>query len=261
MILPYDANPGRMEFSERTGLFVCTIRHLHLNGSVVKMSVAVAIENRLRKARWGLFGFGQKAIKGEIGYFGLEEWWLSAFSDDERRHIQDRYQPLGATANTLTSGDISYTSQTVVGFLCTLASWFSREDDRAIGHKILAKAEELADDSTPILDRHFMYQTKLELHYKDRDKPGHLEKAVVACLQQIELAPQAREAFKAEYSAFGNAPLPSHKGYRQLAIVLEKQMKFREAIGVCAQAEKQGWAGDWQHRIERCGKKLAKKRA
>ena len=198
--------------------------------------------------------------KGEIGYFGLAEWWQSAFSDDERRYIRDRYQPLGSSGDTLTSGDISCTSQSVVGFLHGLASWFSRKEDRPIGYKILAKAEELADDNTPVLDRHFMYQTKLELHYKDRDKPGHLEKAVAACLQQIELAPQAAAAFKAEYSAFGNAPLPSHRGYQQLAIVLEKQKNFREAMGLCAQAEKQGWAGDWQHRIERCCKKLARAR-
>ena len=118
-----------------------------------------------------LFGFGRKAIKGEIGYFGLEEWWLSVFSDDERRYISQRYQPLGSSGDTLTSANISYTSQTVVGFLQNLASWFSGKNDRPIGYKILAKVEELADDKTPVLARHFLYQTKLELHYKDRENP------------------------------------------------------------------------------------------
>ena len=30
---------------------------------------------------------GKKRVKGSIGYFGLEDWWLSAFSEDERRYI------------------------------------------------------------------------------------------------------------------------------------------------------------------------------
>lgn len=208
-----------------------------------------------------LFGFGRKAIKGEIGYFGLEEWWLSVFSDDERRYISQRYQPLGSSGDTLTSANISYTSETVVGFLQNLASWFSGKNDRPIGYKILAKVEELADDKTPVLARHFLYQTKLELHYKDRENPDHREQAIAACLQQIRLSLEARDAFKAEYAAFGNAPLPSHRGYQQLAIILEKEMKYREVIELCTEADKQGWSGDWQHRIERCRKKLAKTQA
>ncbi len=205
--------------------------------------------------------FGGKAIKGLIGYFGLEEWWLSAFSDDERRYISERYQPLGSSGDTLTSGNISYTSATAVGFVHGLASWFSGKNDRPIGYKILAKAEELADEKTPVLDRHFLYQTKLELHYKDREIPEHREQAIAACLQQIRLSPKARDAFHAEYDRFGNPPLPSHRGYEQLAIILEKEVKYREAIELCAEAERQGWRGDWQRRIERCRKKLAKMQA
>ena len=38
-------------------------------------------------------------------------------------------------------------------------------------------------------------------------------------------------------------------------------MKYREVIELCTEADKQGWSGDWQHRIERCRKKLAKTQA
>ncbi len=203
----------------------------------------------------GLLGFSKRRIKGNIGYFGLADWWLSAFTDEERRYIRERYQPLGFSNDTLTSGDISYTSQTSIGFLSGLAGWFVKAGDRAIAYKILEKAEELAKEVTPVLDHHFMYQTKLELYYKERDKPGYLEKAIEGCLQQIELAPQAADAFRAAYKG---SPLPGHKGYRQLAIILEKQANFREVIVLCTRAQKEGWADDWEQRIERCRKKMAK---
>ena len=199
-------------------------------------------------------------IKGEIGYFGLEQWWTTTFSDKERRYIRERYQPLGSPQDPLTSGSISHTNQTAVVLLYGLASWFSRKEDRSIGYQFLAKADELLDRNVPVLDRHFFYQVKLELHYKDRDKAGHLQQAIEACLKQIELAPQARQAFKEKYAAFGQANLPSHRGYGQLAIVLEKQGRLRESIELCIRAESEGWAGDWQHRIDRCRKKLARQR-
>jgi hypothetical protein len=52
--------------------------------------------------------------------------------------------------------------------------------------------------------------------------------------------------------------LPGHKGYQQLAVILEKQGRFQEAIDLCTQAAQQGWGGDWEHRIERNAKRLAK---
>ena len=203
-----------------------------------------------------LFGFGKssKRIQGSIGYFGLEDWWLTEFSDDERQHIQTTFQPLGSSDDSLTSGAISYTSQTAVGFLGTLAGWFNSPEDRSIAHKMLDKAVELSKD-TPVLDVHFLCQQMIETYYKDRERPEYMDKAVGACRKQISLAPDAARAFKAEYA---ESPLPEHKGYKQLAIILEKQARFQEAIELSRQAESQGWAGDWVRRVERCEKKLRK---
>jgi DNA invertase Pin-like site-specific DNA recombinase len=55
--------------------------------------------------------------------------------------------------------------------------------------------------------------------------------------------------------------LPSHVGYKQLAIILEKRGQFDEAIKVAKQAKSQGWNGDWDKRIARCESKLDRKRA
>lgn len=42
-----------------------------------------------------LFG-KEKEIKGEIGYFGLQDWWLSSFTQVERDHIEDVFHPMGS---------------------------------------------------------------------------------------------------------------------------------------------------------------------
>lgn len=196
-----------------------------------------------------------KKTKGLIGYFGLESWWLSEFTEDERQQIATTFQPLGSSGGSLISGDVSHTSQTAAVFLNNLAGWFSKEKDRPIAYKLLEKAEKLSETEGSVLAMHFLYGQKLEIYYMDREIPGYLEKAIEACNQQIALGTKAAEAFRREYK---DAPLPSHKGYQQLAIILEKQGKFNETIELCQKAEKQGWAGDWEKRIERCRKKIDK---
>lgn len=115
----------------------------------------------------GLFGFlkGKKRVRGSIGYFGLEDWWFSAFSTEERQYIQEKFQPLGASGDSLTSGDISYTSETAVGLLQALAGRFSKEEERPIAYKIIEKAEELSTAETRILDVHSLYEEKIKIYY------------------------------------------------------------------------------------------------
>lgn len=200
--------------------------------------------------------FGEKEnIKGTIGYFNLSDWWLSEFTVKERAYIQDRFQPLGFSGNSLTEGNITSTSQTAIGLLSGLSGWFSKKEDRYIAYKLIAKAEELISNKSRILDIHFLYSTKVEFLYKDRDSvPQGLEKAIEACQQQIDYSNKAAIAFKKQH----NDSLPSHKGYQQLVIIKEKQKNFLEAINLSEKALKQGWAGDWEKRIERCKKKQQK---
>lgn len=194
-------------------------------------------------------------ITGVIGYFGLATWWLCTFSESERKYIESRFRPFGDQKNSLTEGNIISRSDTAVGFLHNLSGWFTKEDERDIAYRILEKAGELLHQSAKPLDIHFYYQSNIQTFYKDRDKPGALEKAIMACREQIEFAPIAAKEFKKEYRGVS---LPSHKGYQQLAIILEKQNKFQEVIEICRQANKQGWMGDWEYRINRCTKKLNK---
>jgi tetratricopeptide (TPR) repeat protein len=206
---------------------------------------------------FNIFKKESKQIKGSIGYLGLSDWWLSDFSESEREYIVRTFQPLGSNGESLIKGDISYTSETPIGLLSSLAGWFNKKDDRTIANRMIKKAEEMINDSTNVLDIHFLYQSKLETYYKNRDNDlDALEKAIEACKQQIEIAPKAKVAFQKEYKV---SPLPSHKGFEQLAIIEEKRKNYEIAIEISKEALEQGWAGDWEKRIERCLKRLDKK--
>lgn len=206
---------------------------------------------------FNIFKKESNQIRGSIGYFGLGDWWLSNFSETEREYIIKTFQPLGSSGESLIKGNISYTSETSIDLLSALAGWFDKKDDRTIAYRIIKKAEEMINESSNILDIHFLYQSKIETYYKNRDNdPNALEKAIEACKQQIEISPKAKAAFQKEYK---DSPLPSHVGFEQLAIIEEKRKNFETAIKISKKALEQGWDGDWEKRIERCLKRLDKK--
>ena len=118
------------------------------------------------------FGVRPK-IGGEITYFGFVEWWLSEFSEEERKYIESVYQPLGdpSGGSSLTKGKIYITSQTAAGLLGALAGWFKRNpEDRPLAYRILTKAEERAQSERNILSLHFIYQEMIQLNYRWRDE-------------------------------------------------------------------------------------------
>lgn len=194
---------------------------------------------------------------GYIAFFDLEDWWVKTFTEEERRHITEIYQPLGAEKDSLINAHFTATTETAFPFLYTLAGWFNKPNDRTIAMRIITKAEEYASSETNILNLHFFYATKMKMFYKERENPSALEEAIRCCMKQIELAPLAAKAFREE---FGDHDLPVHEGYDQLCIIYEKQGKFQDVIRIAEQAKQQGWNGDyvghWDDRIERCKQKL-----
>ena len=198
-----------------------------------------------------------KVIKGAIAYYKLQDWWLREFSTKERTLIEDKYKPMRCDPKTkpLTEGDISSHSASVVNFLTTLSGWFNDRANRNIAIKIISRAEELSQlDEGDILDKHFLYSEMIATYYPERIQRKMFEKATTACEKQISLAPKATQAFLDKYP---DQPLPSHRGYGQLEIVLAKQKKYKEAIKLCEQARDQGWQGNWDKSIERHKKRVS----
>lgn len=251
-------------------------------------------------------------IEGQIGFFQLTDWWVSAFTDEERELIEERYHPLGdSNSRPLTQGKIYSTSQRPAHLLWGLATWFSSPSHRSIQQRILAKARELAEAGQNPIDIHYTYQGLIQSFYKDRETdPTALDTAIEVCKAQIAIAPRVAKAMKREYEKPKKTPtyrelgidvdeppdqdtwlsslptvkqreylgaryddwksgkfrysdpkpfqLPRHVGFDQLTIICEKQHDYAEAIRVSEMAMKQGWNGDWEARIARCQKKLAK---
>ena len=202
-----------------------------------------------------MFGKSPRPPAGLIKYFGLTDWWLTAFTEEERRKIVSTFQPLGAPPNSLIVGDITHTSGTAASLLSALSGWFRKREDKSIACRIIEKAEEVAPQAD-VLDRHFLYQAKIQTYYPFRDEDNFaLRRAIEGCEQQIKMSSEAASAFREKYPS----ELPAHVGYQQLAIIREKQGDFESAINLSQKAFEEGWSGDWENRIERCKKKLAKR--
>jgi len=81
----------------------------------------------------------------------------------------------------------------------------------------------------------------------------------------VVLAPQTAKVF-ATAERWGatedrEAWIPRHYGYDQLAIIYEKQGKFKEAIKLCETGRSQGWANEFDKRLVRLRKKLKNNKA
>jgi hypothetical protein len=192
-------------------------------------------------------------IGGEIAYFGLETWWMNELSPEERATILSVYSTSGFSKNSLIEGKITYSSQTTVAFLTGLLGWFKKPEYAKISSKIIKHIESKSTAKGSVMDRHFFLSTKIQNLYRNRDTDASaLPATIEACKELISIAPSAKRAFLREYP---ESPLPSHVGYNQLCIILEKQKNYEEVIHLAKQAEGQGWMGDWDKRIERCIKK------
>ena len=241
-----------------------------------------------------LFEKGREKIGGFIGGAGLENWWLGEFDDEERRQINRTYRPMGSSPDVesiLTTGPIQKAGFEAGSTLSNVGTWFKRSEDRTIAYRFLQKAEELLPQSKDILTAHFFYQAKCQVNYRWREIDDFaLQRAIDACRSQIAIAPQAAEAFvpsqakpvvvvdwlndseaeiqrKARLISEGHATselygglesLPSHHGFKQLAIILQKRGDFDDALAFCREAKAQGWNGDWEKRIARLSKQLEK---
>lgn len=215
-----------------------------------------------------------KQIGGEIGYFGLEQWWLKELSEADRRLIRARYGPIGTYSNNdpLTSGQIFTTSQSAASWLAGLAGWFkpavAKEADLIL--RIADKAWRVNEPSSrarsadAIFARHLAWGALSKIYYRFREKPEYLDRSLEAANRQIAMQAQAANAWRQKQwnlaRSTGKPPtsfdLPSHAGYKRMAIVLEKDNQFDQALALVREAKAAGWNGDWDKRIERLKRKL-----
>jgi tetratricopeptide (TPR) repeat protein len=195
----------------------------------------------------------QEKVRGAIAYYGLTDWWLSTFTEKERKYIERKFRPMGSGPDSLTKGHVEHTGKTSGVLLHQTASSFTDAKDFDIARRLLEKAEQecLAQDDTVGL--HYTYSWMSKIYFDMRvEVPGALELTIDACEKSIALATKAATALRKA----GRGGLPSHGGYRSLALIREEQGDYQEAIRLYKAAKKQGWSGDWNEQIARCQQQL-----
>ncbi len=195
-------------------------------------------------------------VEHELGYFGLDVWWKSAFSRTEQQYINACFALVDPPARSQAACPQSPSGfTTVAACLVALAeSLTEKPEDRALAARVLSKAEERALAEDDIVGLHFVYQEAIHLHYKWRDEfRDAMDLAFAACYKQMQCAAQAAEALR---DRFPGKPLPSHFGYQRTASLLEEQGALGRAAEICRQAKEQGWDGNWTWRLHCIAKRV-----
>lgn len=183
---------------------------------------------------------------GQIHFCGLDHWWETTFSPEERHFIRSKY------GDSVDCGSDFLTPRSPLEFLGNLASWFTKDEERLMAYRMLEQAEVFFGLEQSVLSKHFYLQSCIEVYYRGRSEtPSRLPEAILACERQIEMAPEAADAFRKEYPY--DDTLPAHVGYKQLCIILHGKQSER-AIALAREAFDAGWSGDWERRIERLSK-------
>lgn len=206
-----------------------------------------------------------------LEYFSLDVWWETELTTDEQNEI----------IQGIAEAEVKFK-----GFFTLTPFWDELSDNKFIRRfkspggwvprlmsechsdsltmKIAKKAKFLLDQTDlqklqlwEFSELHFDYQGLLGTFYSYRDKtPGALEDAIACAKSMIYISPQVIKDPEIKIPPDGK--LPAHRGYEQLAIIAEKQKNFAAAIKISTLALSQEWDGDWEWRIERCEKKMAK---
>jgi len=177
---------------------------------------------------------GNEEVQGDIAYYGLAEWWLSAFTPVERQMIEARYL---SGVSSLTRGRQS-TSQPVTEFLNGLAGWFRIREYASIAERIRRKIDELGR-TNPLHEpgcyngRHF---TTYVADVEALKREGKLIEA-----EQLLLELVAATEREDEIDKMGAAPWY----YEQLAIIYRKRKEPAKEVAILERC----LAHDHQHRL------------
>ncbi|MBZ4680460.1 MAG: hypothetical protein JG763_3089 [Shewanella sp.] len=216
-----------------------------------------------------------------LDYYDLKEWWNTALTPAQRDQISRDYQPMGYPSGErylYAKQGKSYCETDKCCFLDVLACVAKDDAKDIIWNKTeQAVKEALSQPRKNYKDIHLALVGLIKYHYRLRENPAHYDKAKELCLLQISIANQAAKAFskppkphgislKKLEEILGHKPvgydippiMPSHIGFKQLAIILEKEGDLKGALKLSQKALKQGWNDNYEKRITKLTAKLAK---
>jgi hypothetical protein len=178
-----------------------------------------------------------KPFGGLIQGHHLGNWW-SSLSSAERAQIKQAIDQPASLFHPLDTGPARTMRPGAKRLLVDLAGWFTRDDCRALGRKIMAQAESLPHDAGSVIELHLTLSAMIQFHYRCRnDGPEHLPKCEAFCREMISIAPLAARGFKTE---FPKSNLPCHLGYGRLSWLLNKRGD-PEGAQLRLEGESAGW--------------------
>ncbi|QSX37993.1 hypothetical protein [Shewanella sedimentimangrovi] len=216
-----------------------------------------------------------------LEYYDLKEWWNTALTPAQREQISRDYQPMGYPSEE------RYLYAKLVGksygdtdkcCLLNVLACVAKDDAKGIIRDKTEQAvkEALSQPRRNYIDIHLALDGLIKYHYPLRNDQAHYEKAKELCLLQISISsklvkkfryPEKPKELKRLHKLTGmthpyyDEPqiLPSHTGYKQLAIILEKEGDLEGALELSQKALEQGWSDDYEKRITKLTAKLAKR--
>lgn len=197
--------------------------------------------------------------KGLIELYGLQDWYVSL--DPEIKSKIKTYYALGMNCNPdhIDKGNLIDFNQKFSGcqkFLNGIGG-NAISKDPAFAEFILLKALSSVDNNP--IDRHFVYNSLINLYYRQREKrPDAIDLCVKYCIEDIQRIDAFKVAWISDYECIQDnlianghkkpeeryeVKLPAIPSFDRLRIIYEKQGKFREAIQVCSKAiEVDAWS-------------------
>ena len=172
-----------------------------------------------------------KKLGGIIGYLGLDDFWNSLTSEEQRILTPDGYpSPI--------EGDFSNPYSTPLGYFGIDLLWAVAAHDYVLADKMIEYGHQYYSSGN-ILDKHFFLNNAAECYYKQRDiRDDALDLCEKYCLMDIELFEKNKKQMMLEWQSrpTGGEFNCRIVSYKRLAILYEKANRYDDAIRICESA-------------------------
>ncbi|MCL4735367.1 MAG: hypothetical protein KJ050_10575 [Candidatus Omnitrophica bacterium] len=199
-------------------------------------------------------------LLSQLRRLGLMDWWENHVSIQEELPFDQMIAQVAGNP----ACEPRFVTDSAPSYLSFLSSRCSI-DNPGLSDLLHKKAFQSVSRPGDYIDFHFDCSDCILNHYRRRSDPAHLDRSILWCQRMIEIASEVAWAFPVVYGDSALCSTGPHLGFHQLSVILEQQRRFQEAIDLSIKARESGWrdniAGDpsdWDYRISRLRKKLAK---
>lgn len=203
-----------------------------------------------------LFGSSEPSRPNLLDDLGLSEWY-NGLSQQEREKVHEYSTMfgLGGEMNLLDEG-VRGSNTTQQSYLKNVGAKLVSNKEYDLAEKVLLNGLDSPDDNPT--DRHFIYNSLIDLYYKQRDeREDAIERCIECCKADIDSIDEFHQELQEENE---DASLPRIPAFKRLAIIYERQGEFEKALEVCEEAIQRslsdGTQGGFEARRERIENKM-----